>query len=83
MPRLRVWKLDETATDITFAVMVEADDGKSHIGVRHVTLAKTANAAQVQTAILQTRNDINAVPTGGVEDMARAIADRINSGDIP
>ncbi len=83
MARLRVWKLDETDTDVVLAVMLEADDGKSHFGVRHVTLPKTANASQVQAAILQARMDIRDVPKGGVEDMAKDIVDRINSGDIP
>lgn len=83
MARLRVWKLDETDTDAVLAVMLESDDGKSHLGVRHVTLAKTANAAQVQAAILQARMDIRDVPKGGVEDMAKDIVDRINSGDLP
>lgn len=83
MARLRVWKLDETATDVTLAVLLEADDGNSHLGVEHITLAKTANAAQVQAAILQARNNIRAAPVGGVEDIARGIADRINSGVIP
>lgn len=83
MARLRVWKLDETDKDVILAVMLEADDGKSHLGVRHVALLKTASAAEVQAAILQARTDIKDVPKGGVEDMARAIVDRINSGDLP
>ena len=83
MPRLRVQRQDETATDVTLTVILETDDGKSYLGVERVTLSKTANTAQVQAAILQARNNIRAAPVGGVVVVAKAIADRINSGDIP
>lgn len=82
MPTLRVWKLSETGTDVVLAVLLESDDGTRSQAV-HVALAKTASAAQVQAAILQARNDIAADPVGGVEDIARTIVGRINSGDIP
>ena len=83
MANIRTWKLDETDRDVTLAVMLEADNGKSHFGVRHITLLKTATPAEVTAAILQARAAINADPVGGVEHVARVVADRINAGDIP
>lgn len=83
MARLRVQKQSETGTDVELAVILESDDGKHTFGSSHVTLPKTANAAQVQAAIIQARTDINADPKGGVEDMARVIVERINAGDLP
>ncbi len=83
MARLRVWKLDETDTDVVLAVMLESDDGKHRFGTRDVTLPKTATPAQIRVAIFNARTGIRDAPAGGVEDIARVIVDRINSGDLP
>lgn len=83
MARLRVQKQNETDTDIELAVILQSGDGKHTFGSHHITLTKTATAAQIQTAILSARRDIEDKPEGGVEDMARVIVDRINAGDLP
>jgi hypothetical protein len=82
MARLKVWQHDQTDKDVVLQVMLESDDGH-RFGTVEVTLPKNATPAAIEAAIQDARRSIRDAPTGGVEDIARVIADRINSGDLP